>query len=302
MPGLGASSHVKLGGLEREVNNVRFLTAFLFALFAAAIDAGTLRAEPLTNEPLGPVSPGADFTAHQITNMLHKAAAGERLDLSGHDLTYLDLSDLDFKGAVLAKSDFYGADFTGSNLSGADLTKTRLDRAVLIRANLSGANLSDATIYRPTVYADERSTLSDAPKFAGANMTRVHVQADLSGADFRGADLTHADFSPLEIRPGQGTLVTLAKNVLKSCDFSGARMRDADMTRAVLWFARFTGADAVGASFAEADLSNSDFAGADISGADFTGADLDGANFAGARGLDSVKGWDKAVNADKARM
>lgn len=268
------------------------------ALFAAVF---VLSAAIAHAEDLGPVSPDADFTAQQVTTILFKVRPGERADFAGRDLTYLDLSDLDFKGAMLARSDFYGADFTASNLSGADLTRTRLDRAVLIRANLSGANLTDATIYRPTIYSDEKSTLTDAPKFAGANLTRISVQADLSGADFRGADLTDANFSPLEARPGKGTLTTQPSNILRSCDFSGARLGNADMTRAKLTFSRFTGADVRGVKFNGADLTKVDFAGADLSGADFTGADLYDANFAGAHGLETAIGFATAVNADKAK-
>lgn len=267
---------------------------------AAALWLTLVAASYAFAEDSGPVSPDADFTAKEVTSILFKIAPGQRADLAGRDLTYLDLSELDFKGAVLARSDFYGTDFTQSNLSGADLSRTRLDRAVLIRANLSGANLTEATIYRPTIYSDERSTLTDAPKFAGANLTRISVQADLSGADFRGADLTLANFSPLEARPGKGTLTTQPSNILRSCDFSGARLTNADMTRAILTFSRFTGADLRGAKFNGADLSKVDFAGADITGAIFTGADLYNANFAGARGLDSAIGLAAAVNADKA--
>lgn len=268
---------------------------------AAAVGMAMAGASFALAEDLGPVSPDADFTVKQITSILFKIAPGERADFTGRDLTYLDLSELDFKGALLARSDFYGTDFTAANLSGADLTHTRLDRAVLIRANLSGANLTDATIYRPTIYSDEKFTLTDAPKFAGANLTRISVQADLSGADFRGADLTKANFSPLEARPGKGTLTTQPSNILRSCDFSGARMADADMTRAKLTFSRFTGADAHGVKFNGADLTKVDFSGADVSGADFTGADLYDVNFAGARGLETAIGLDNAVNADKAK-
>lgn len=265
-----------------------------------AIAVSNANAEPLT-VGVGPVSPDADFTAQQVTLALFKAVPGQRVDFSGRDLTYLDLSELDFKGAMLARSDLYGTDFTSANLSGVDLSNTRLDRAVLIRANLSGANLTGATILRPTVYADQTSNLADAPRFSGANLTGVHVQADLSGADFRGADLSRANFSPFEGRPGQGTLTTMPRNILKSCDFSGARLRDANMTRALLWFSRFTGADLRGAQLADADLSNVDFSGADLTDADLTGADLDGTNFIGARGLDSVKGWSQTINPERAR-
>lgn len=246
------------------------------------------------------VSPDADFTAREITLALFKAKPGEKLDYAGRDLTYLDLSGLDFKQASMSRADLYGVDFTDASLKGADLSHTRLDRAVLIRADLSGANLAGATIYRPTVYTDMSSNLGDAPKFAGANLTGIRVQAELSGSDFRGADLSYADFTPLEDRPGQGTLVTLARNVLKSCDFSGATLRGAKLPRTVLWFARLTGADLTGANLRESDLSRADLAGADLTGADVTGADFDGANLAGVKGLDHAKGLEFAKNLDKA--
>lgn len=246
------------------------------------------------------VSPDADFTVREITEQLFKAKPGERLDYAGRDLTYLDLSGLDFKQAKLPRTDLYGTDFTGANLKGTDVSNARLDRAVLIRADLSGANLQGSTIFRPTVYSDMHNSSADAPKFAGANMRSVRVQADLSGSDFRGADLTDADFSPLEGRPGQGTLVTLARNVLKSCNFSGAILRGADMTRSILMFSSLVGADLRGAKLVEADLSKVDFSGADLTDADLTGADLDGANLVGAKGLASVTGLDRAHNLDKA--
>lgn len=252
------------------------------------------------DQPLGPVPMTAEMNARTITSLLFKAKPGERPDLSGKFLVYLDLSELNFKGANLARSDFYGTDFTGANLKGADLSHTRLDRSVLIRADLSGADLTGATILRPTIYSDLSNNTQDAPHFSGANLTEVHVQAELSGADFRGADLTKANFYPLEGRPGEGTLATTYHNVLKYCDFSGAKLHDADMERTVLWFAKFKGADLTGTNFSEADLSRADFAGADVSGADFTHADLDGANFVGAIGIGEAKGLDQAVNLDKA--
>jgi uncharacterized protein YjbI with pentapeptide repeats len=246
------------------------------------------------------VAPEADFTARQISTALFQAKPGEKLDYSGRDLTYLDLSGLDFKGAVLARSDLYGADFTGANLKGVDLTAARLDRTVLIRADLSGANLANATIYRPTVFTDLSTSAADAPRFSGANLTGIHVMANLSGADFRGANLTDAVFAPLEWRAGQGTITTLPKNVLKSCDFSGATLTRANLSRAVLTFSRFVGADLSGANLAETDLAKTDFSGANLSGVNLSGADLDGANLAGTKGLETAKGLDTALNLDKA--
>ncbi|MFA5952457.1 MAG: pentapeptide repeat-containing protein [Hyphomicrobium sp.] len=288
----------------RSLRTYLLVLAVFSAPPALAADA-TENVAPEATENVAPeatenVAPDADYTAREITQALFKAKPGEKLDYTGRDLTYLDLSGLDFKQASLRRADLYGADFTGASLKGVDLSHSRLDRAVLIRADFSGANLADATIYRPTVYTDLSNNLLDAPHFAGANLTGIRVQADLSGSDFRGADLSNADFSPLEIRPGQGTLTTLARNVLKSCDFSGATLRGAKMVRTVLWFSRMTGADLSGADLTEADLSKADLSGANLTGADLTGADLDGANLSGARGLEMAKGLGTALNLDKA--
>jgi uncharacterized protein YjbI with pentapeptide repeats len=242
---------------------------------------------------------GADFTARDVAATLFKARAGEPVDYSHHNLTYLDLAGLDFKGAKLAHSDLFAVDLTGANLRGADLSHTRLDRTVLIHADLAGANLTGATILRPTVYTDLEENLADAPNFAGANLEGIRVMAKMSGSDFHGADLTGANFSPLESRPGKGTITTLAKNVLKSCDFSRAIMRGVNLDRAVLTFSHFVGADLRDANLTNADLSKADLAGADLTGANLTGADLDGATLLGVKGLDTVKGLSTALNFDK---
>ncbi len=250
-------------------------------------------------EETEPVSPAADMTVREITSGLFKAKPGETIDYSNHDLTYLDLSGLNFKGAKLAKSNLYGADFTGANLRGTDMSGTRLDRATLIRADFSGANLSGASVLRPTVYTDLSENTADAPRFAGANLTGIRVMANMSGADFHGADLTDANFTPREVRAGQGTLSTLAKNLLKSCDFTKAIMRGASFEHAVMTFSRFAGADLRGANLASTDLSRTDFTGADLTDANFTGADLDGATLLGVKGLETVKGLATALNFDK---
>jgi uncharacterized protein YjbI with pentapeptide repeats len=279
--------------------NARAITGpTLFGLILAVAITASAATKAADTEPVP--QNDAEFTVREITSALFKAKPGQRLDYSHHDLTYLDLAGLDFKGANLAHSDLYGTDFTGANLKGTDLSHTRLNRSVLIRADLSGADLTGATIFRPTVYDDLSQNLANAPRFSGANMTGVRVMANLSGADFRGANMTGADFSPLESRPGQGTITSLMKNVLKSCDFSGAALKGANFDRADLTFSRFVGADLAGANLEKTDLSKVDFTGADLTGADMTGADLYGATLTGAKGLDTVKGLSTAVNADKA--
>ncbi len=242
----------------------------------------------------------ADLTAREVTTRLYEAGAGTAIDLSSRDLRFLDLSGLDFKAARLSGSDLYGTDFTDARLAGSDLTHTRLDRSVLIRADFSGANLAGSTILRPTVFSTPSFNLADAPKFAGANLRGVRFMAHFEGADFRGADLSAADLSPFEPRAGQKAPSTAHGNVMKSCDFSGARLPGADLTSAVLTFSRMHGVDLRRARLVEADLSRVDLTGADLTGADLTGADFDGTILTGAKGLDTAVGLAKAVNFDRA--
>ncbi len=268
----------------------------LFGVLAAVLAFGAgAAAGPYDPVPMN----AADTTARDIAATLFKAKPGEPVDYSNHKLMYLDLSGLDFTGAKLANSDLFAVDLTGANLRGADLSHTRLDRTVLIHADLAGANLTGATILRPTIYADLEENLADAPSFAGANLQGIRVMAKMSGADFHGADLSGADLSPLEARPGQGTITTLAKNVLKSCDFSRAIMRGVNLERSLLTFSHFNAADLRDANLSGADLSRADFTGADLSGANLAGADLDGANLLAVKGLDTVKGLSTALNFDK---
>jgi len=97
------------------------------------------------------------------------------------------------------------------------------------------------------------------------------------GASCAGCNLFQGDFSGLQAR---------------GLNLSGARLRQADLSLAVMNRTRFSNADlrdveAYGgvfssSSFAGANLTNASFVGAYLDGANFSGATLDGTNFAGA--------------------
>ena len=97
------------------------------------------------------------------------------------------------------------------------------------------------------------------------------------GASCAGCNLFQGDFSGLQAR---------------GLNLSGARLRQADLSLAVMNRTRFSNADlrdveAYGgvfssSSFAGANLTNASFVGAYLEGANFSGATLDGTNFAGA--------------------
>jgi uncharacterized protein YjbI with pentapeptide repeats len=266
--------------------------------FAATITLSFLGGAVVLSACFAPGAAAADLTARQVTEMFYKASAGAPVDLSGKDLSFLDLAGVDFKGAQLSGANLYGVDLTKANLKGSHLIGVRLDRAAIERADFSGANLERASMLRPSVNTQLGVNSANAPKFAGANLRHVRITAMMDGADFRGADLTGARMGPHEPR---ADISSMPSSWLRGCDFSGAKMAGADLMWAKLNFSRFVGADVRDVNFSGADLSMTDFSGADVAGANFAGADVDGAMFNGVRGWDEVKGLEAAVNVDRAR-
>jgi uncharacterized protein YjbI with pentapeptide repeats len=73
------------------------------------------------------------------------------LDLSGADLSHLNLTGADFKGALLKNTNLSAArlanaDLLEADLRGAKLQGTNLIKASLCRADLTGVDLSGATL------------------------------------------------------------------------------------------------------------------------------------------------------------
>lgn len=238
----------------------------------------------------------ADLTAREVTEILVEATPGSPADLTGRDLSFLDLGGLDFKAARLTDSTFYGADLTGANLAQADLARAVLDRAILVRADFSAANLRGALIRLPHAVGSPAFDAASSPRFAGADLARARIVARIDGGDFRNADLSEAEFQPY----GDFTQNTLARrSTFTACDFTGAMLRGADLSQASLRFSRFVGADFTGASLRGADLSGADLSGTKLHQADVTGADFDGAKLGSAEGLAETIGLAAALNLDR---
>lgn len=117
--------------------------------------------------------------------------------------------------------------------------------------------------------------LAAAPPATAQNASQIaRVRA---GAGCPGCNLFQGDFSGVEAR---------------GLNLTGARLRQADLSLAVMNRARFSNADlrdveAYGgvfssASFSGANLTNASFVGAHLDGAAFSGARLSGVNFSGA--------------------
>jgi uncharacterized protein YjbI with pentapeptide repeats len=240
-----------------------------------------------------------------------------RVNLSGADLSGIDLSYANLRGANLSDAD----------LSEANLGWARMRGANLSYANLSGAKLPIAMLHRALLgEADLRGADLNRADLSGADLTRADLRwadlrdanmggANLVNADLRGADLTWAELSGAKLvganlddstqieakwrtvwqvlnRPGDvrdmlddtdlsGAFLYQAD--LRGASLHGANLNSADLNEADLSGADLTGADLAGASLIGANLSSAQLAGANLRGADLDGTDLSDANLNGAQ-------------------
>ncbi|MAF98946.1 MAG: hypothetical protein CMH26_09950 [Micavibrio sp.] len=168
---------------------------------------------------------------------------GQRLNLS-----YKNLSSLDFSG-----NDLSNADFTGCSLM----------ESHLVRCNLKGASFYGCDLRH-------------------ANMRHSDLQrADLRGAYLAGANLTNANMSGIDL--GEGIIMTRSKNgtMVERPRLAGEGGRTV-LTGAKLGHSTLDHARAAAAIFTDADLSGVSFYGANLEGADFEGANLTGSDLSGA--------------------
>ncbi len=137
------------------------------------------------------------------------------------NLTGEDLSDLDLNAANLG-----GADLSGAELCGTHLERANLKMARLHEADLSGAILVGAELYK----ADLRGAF-----LTGADLSRAYLaQADLEGADLRGARLGEARLAEANLRGAVLAEAVLARADLSEVDLTGADLRKADFSEADL--------------------------------------------------------------------
>lgn len=136
------------------------------------------------------------------------------VDLTGANLTGMDLTGVDLTNANLTGADLDGARLWGANLTGADLSRANLNGANLIRADLTGAVLSEADL--PFTRAD------------GAVFTRV----DLTGANLVGACLINACLIGAGLTGANLAGAALTGANLTGANLMGAGLDKADLTQA----------------------------------------------------------------------
>ncbi len=141
--------------------------------------------------------------------------------------------------------DLSGADLSGLELIGANLNKTILYGANLYSANLSGANLSRADLRASNLYGSEIGNAN----LSGADLREAKlIGAVLVGADFSSADLSGADFDNANLASANLSDTNLSRAKLRGADLAGvdlsrADLSGADLSNAIIGYTHFTALD-----------------------------------------------------------
>jgi len=147
------------------------------------------------------------------------------------DLSGADLSELNLAGANLGQADLAGARLAGVNLSGANLARAKLFRADLSQADLSRANLFKANLSQ----ADLAGANLNSADLSGAFLIRANLSgANLYGACLKGANLGQASLFRAKLVKANLSQASLFKSDLSEADLSEADLEGANLQEAVL--------------------------------------------------------------------
>jgi uncharacterized protein YjbI with pentapeptide repeats len=146
-----------------------------------------------------------------------------RPDLSGADLSKVNLNESYLINANLSKADLNGANLSGASLLRVVLHGANLNKANLYKAALSGADLSKANLCGADLVAASliEANLAGA-LLLGANLRRASlIEANLVGAYLSGADLGQANLSEASLRQAAMVDTNLNGADLAGCEIFG---------------------------------------------------------------------------------
>ncbi len=169
------------------------------------------------------------LTLERLLQMIEEKGAADILDLSGQDLSYLDLSTEIIEATMYAHGyleagpkppwiapftwgkNLHGINLRHANLQDADLKHANLRGADLSGANLKKADLRDACLQYAALYqadlraarlwrADLREVSATNANFSGASLYRVNLEnGELDGANLQNAWLEGANLADVRI-------------------------------------------------------------------------------------------------------
>jgi len=196
----------------------------------------------------------SEYTREEILKMIEENGGPENLDLSGKDLSGIDLSKgaiaqelvkyqeeyprntpvwfweetggVNLQWATLRKINLWGAHLEGATLQKAHLQKARLPKAHLQRATLWGTRLEGACLQEAFL---QEAILWEA-HLEGANLYGAHFQgANLWGSHLQGAILQRAHLEKVDL----SVAASLAEAYFNGAFLDQTRMRREQLGSAI---------------------------------------------------------------------
>jgi len=177
-------------------------------------------------------------------------------DLSGANLSGIDLSYTNLVSVNLSEAILIGAILTRAKLSWANLTKANLSEAILTGTKLFKANLSGTIL--------TKANLSEGG-LCSVNLS----EADLTGTNLSEGDLRESGLFKTDLSEANLTKANLTGANLTRAYLFKANLNEANLTRAKL-----IGANLTRANLNEATLSNADLSSASVGWTSFGDLDL----------------------------
>ena len=199
----------------------------------------------------------SEYTTRQILDMIEVNGGPEGVDLSGKDLSAIDLSreTIQMEWAKAREEDPAAWPLWVSGWTkGINLKKANLREAILVEAKLQGACLERVGLQKAdlTQASLQEAVLSGA-SLQGAKLGSANIQkANLAGAELQKAILLNANLQEVNLWGANLCGASLGGAFLKA-----AQLREADLREAYLLEANLEGAN-----LREADLRQVDLGGA----------------------------------------
>ncbi|GHO96093.1 hypothetical protein KSF_061410 [Reticulibacter mediterranei] len=169
-----------------------------------------LEIEEKQKSVVAPDLSGIDLSGMNLSGAFHYSTDFRKSNLSSTYIQGSNLTQADFRYATLVDADLNHSALLLADFSNADLRKASIYLAYLDRATLCNANLQDARLFES--------------KFRGANLTG----ANLSGANLDSVDLSWANLTDANL-----TGASLCKAVLTETNFTRTNLSRADLTGAI---------------------------------------------------------------------
>ena len=210
---------------------------------------------------VGAIFDNMDLTKVNL-DVAYLAKRVEDLDISLQEIVLLHARWVDSNGSDGARAVFSKTDLTGKDLSGVNLAASDMSFAILQKVNFSRSELLMADLS----FADLRGAEMARSDLRGIKLTR----ANLVGANMVGALLGEVVISTKA--QGGKVRANLDHAILRDAKLNGADLRNADLEATDLRNADLRDADLRGASLLDADLTGADLRGAQLAGIDKRGA------------------------------